>query len=442
MNTCSVCTVSRHPRHRHSRPVRRERVRELGRPWRGPALAVGICTAVACGTEPPVATTVEIVPDSAILVAIGQTVQLVARVLDRDEARIPGAAVTWSSADATVAMVDPAGLVTAAGEGETTVTATAGTVTGDVHLTVRDERAALVAFFEATNGDGWTVGEGWGTDRALREWFGVSVNGSGHVVGLRLPDNQLSGSLPPELGKLRSLDALYLHRNRVSGPIPPELGDLVALRILSLYGNELSGSLPATLGDLGSVTDLLLGHNGLTGPIPSGLGGLRSLASLRLEYNELTGSIPSELGRLDSLTSLWLAGNDLTGAIPSELADLELLTSLDLSGNRLNEPIPAKLGGLDVLRTLRLGDNELSGSIPAALGDIGSLGILGLARNQLTGTLPPELANPGSLTELDARNNLLEGCIPQVLQRFRTLINPQGDPEDVDAQYDLPDCDD
>ncbi len=438
MNTCSVRTVSRHQR--RLRPVRRERVGEAGRPWLWAAVAVGIFTAAACGTDPPAAATVEVTPDSATMVAIGQTVQLVAQVLDQDEAPILGAAVTWSSADANVATVDPAGLVTAVGEGETTVTATAGAATGDVHLTARDERAALVAFFEATNGDGWIIGDGWGTDRAIREWFGVSVNERGHVVGLRLPDNQLSGSLPPELGKLGSLDFLYLHGNQLAGPIPPELGGLVALRILSLHGNELSGSLPAALGDLGSVVDLFLGHNRLTGPIPSELGGLHSLTSLRLEYNELTGSIPSELGRLDSLTSLWLASNDLTGAIPPELADLELLTSLDLSGNRLNEVIPAELGGLDMLRTLRLGDNELSGSIPAAIGDIDSLGILGLARNELTGALPPELANPASLTGLDARNNRLEGCIPEALQRFRTRINPQGDPEEVDAQYDLPDC--
>lgn len=441
MNTCSVRTVSRRPRRRRFRPVRRERLGEAGWPWRWAALAVGICTVAACGTDPPAAATVEVTPDSATLVAIGQTVQLIARVLDQDEAWILGEAVTWSSADANVATVDPVGLVTAVGEGETTVTAAAGAATGDVHLTARDERAAMVAFFEATNGDGWTFRAGWGTDRALREWFGVSVNERGHVVGLRLPDNQLSGSLPPELGKLGSLDFLYLHGNQLSGPIPPELGDLVALRILSLHGNELSGTLPAALGGLASATDLFLGHNRLTGPIPSELGGLDMLTSLRLEYNELTGSIPSELGRLDSLTSLWLAGNELTGAIPPELADLELLTSLDMSGNRLNEVIPAELGGLDMLRTLRLGDNELSGSIPAALGDIDSLGILGLARNELTGTLPPELANPASLTELEARNNRLEGCIPRALQRFRTLINPQGDPEEADTQYDLPDCD-
>lgn len=441
MNTCWVHAASRHPRRRHFRRMRRERVGEAGRLWRWAAVAVGICTAAACGTEPPVATTVEVTPDSATLVAIGQTVQLIARVLDQDETPMLGAAVTWSSADAAVATVDPAGLVTAVGEGKTTVTATAGAATGDVHLTARDERGALVAFFEATNGDGWTVGDGWGTDRPLQEWFGVSVDGSGHVVGLRLPDNQLSGSLPPELGKLGSLDFLYLHGNQVSGPIPPELGDLVALRILSLFGNELSGSLPAALGDLGSVTDLFLGYNRLTGPIPSELWGLDLLTNLRLEYNDLTGSIPPELGRLDSLTSLWLAGNDLTGAIPPELADLELLTSLDLSGNRLNEVIPAELGELDMLRTLRLGDNELRGSIPAALGDIDALGILVLGRNELAGTLPPELANPESLTELEVRNNRLEGCIPQALQRFRTLINPQGDPVETDAWYDLPDCD-
>jgi hypothetical protein len=38
----------------------------------------------------------------------------------------------------------------------------------------------------------------------------------------------LSGPIPPEPGRLTSLEFLQLHKNRLSGPIPPELAATVA----------------------------------------------------------------------------------------------------------------------------------------------------------------------------------------------------------------------
>ena len=59
----------------------------------------------------------------------------------------------------------------------------------------------------------------------LGEWHGVTTNTAGEVTRLILSGNKLQRcSLPAELGNLRNLTRLYLHRNALSGAIPPELG--------------------------------------------------------------------------------------------------------------------------------------------------------------------------------------------------------------------------
>jgi len=47
-----------------------------------------------------------------------------------------------------------------------------------------------------------------------------------------LYENQLTGSIPGEIGNLSNLLDLVLSSNRLSGPIPPELGNLKSVRRL------------------------------------------------------------------------------------------------------------------------------------------------------------------------------------------------------------------
>ena len=53
----------------------------------------------------------------------------------------------------------------------------------------------------------------------------------GHVTGLYISNNHLTGSIPPELGNLVSLRIAELEMNRLTGSIPQELGNLTKSRI-------------------------------------------------------------------------------------------------------------------------------------------------------------------------------------------------------------------
>ena len=75
------------------------------------------------------------------------------------------------------------------------------------------DRAALIALYDATNGENWGNNTNWKTDKPLGEWYGVSTNDSGQVIELSLYYNGLSGQIPPELGQLQNLIGLRLYNN-------------------------------------------------------------------------------------------------------------------------------------------------------------------------------------------------------------------------------------
>ena len=91
---------------------------------------------------------------------------------------------------------------------------------------VNTDRAALVALYNATNGSSWKKDTNWLGNRPLGEWLGVSTDADGRVAELWLRNNQLTGSIPSELGNLDNLVVLALHSNQLTGSIPSELGNL------------------------------------------------------------------------------------------------------------------------------------------------------------------------------------------------------------------------
>lgn len=304
----------------------------------------------------------------------------------------------------------------------------------------QSECEALVALYNSTNGNGWGDHTNWLASDTPGNWYGITLT-AGHVSGIQLEFNQLTGTLPTQIGNLPNLRNLYLNQNQLSGNIPTTLGGLTNLNNLYLYNNQLSGSIPTALGSLTNLNDLSLWGNQLSGSIPTELGNLTNLQSLWLNTNQLSGNIPAALGNLTNLNYLYLQNNLFDGSIPSELGNLTSLTHLEigndaLSATRLsgsiptqlgnltnlvylsinqtdlNGSIPSELGNLTQLKQLFLFDNELSDSIPSALGNLTDLEELSLWGNNLTGSIPPEIGNLVNLKYIYLGFNELSGSIP------------------------------
>jgi Leucine-rich repeat (LRR) protein len=138
-----------------------------------------------------------------------------------------------------------------------------------------------------------------------------------------------------------------MYKNNMTGSIPEELGDLKQLGLLQLW-------------DSGSKVGM-----GLEGPIPEALGNLKQLTYLRLDGNQIEGTIPAALGGLEQLVYLNLQNNRLNGTIPETLADLKQLVQLYLSNSMIEGSIPAWLAGLERLTGLGLYRNRLTGVVPS-----------------------------------------------------------------------------
>jgi len=239
--------------------------------------------------------------------------------------------------------------------GDYYVTATNSIVTGltlerfPIHITVDgnsgggvslQERDALIAFYNATNGPNWINNTNWNTTEPVSTWNGVTVV-DGKVTQLFFAGNNLDGVIPPEIGDLNNLTNLTL-----------------------AFEQQLTGSIPVEIGNLENLKDLFLGFIGLTGTIPSELGNLQNLTNLQFLIGGLTGAIPAELGNLQNLKTLKISDGQLIGSIPPELGNLQNLIELNLSNNQLMGLIPPELNGLTQLTRLSLFGNKLTGNLP------------------------------------------------------------------------------
>ena len=255
------------------------------------------------------------------------------------------------------------------------------------------DREALVALYNATDGENWERNDNWLTDAPIGEWYGVTTDDNGRVTSLNLFGMGLSGELPRELGSLFNLETLLLSRNGLSGEIPPELGSLANLYVLNLSENQLSGEVPSELGQLSNLESLVLSYNRLR-CVPANL-------QDRLDTES------SNLGDLPFCVSNVSAETDAE-------TDREALVALYNAtdgpnwANNENWLSDAPIGEWYGVRTddngrvtwLFLYENRLSGEIPPELGNLANLETLGLSNNRLSGEIPPELGSLANLEDL------------------------------------------
>ncbi len=94
-----------------------------------------------------------------------------------------------------------------------------------------------------------------------------------NTTELSLYNNQLTGSIPPEIGNLTNLTYLFLENNQLTGSIPSEIGSLTNLVRLYLGDNQLTGEIPDSICDLNIVWSnsvrFKISNNQLCPPYPS-----------------------------------------------------------------------------------------------------------------------------------------------------------------------------
>ena len=251
------------------------------------------------------------------------------------------------------------------------------------------------------------------------------------------------------------LQTISLPNNNLFGSIPPDFFHAVKnLTVIDLSYNELSGTLPTELGLLRNADEFLLDHNLLQGRVPTELGLLGSGAAskINLGVNPLSGVLPTELKSLSNLEYLGVGQTNIEGTLPplasslqilhaeysaisghltarvvaadgSLVSDLQLLRSVSFSGSSLSGTLPSELG-VEWLTRATFAATSISGTIPSQLGHPKGLQLLDAARTSLSGTLPTELfERSGRLNTINLFDTQLSGTLPTLFATLGSLRN-------------------
>ncbi len=152
--------------------------------------------------------------------------------------------------------------------------------------TAASDRAALIAFYNSMDGSNWKNNTNWLSDKPIGDWYGITTENGGRVVGIAINYNDLNGQIPLQFGELAALEELELHGIEGDNPDLSALSDLLQLRVLSLGESGIS-DLSALMG-LPRLTHLYLYTNQISDVSP--LLSVRSLEYLSLVRNPLSGS--------------------------------------------------------------------------------------------------------------------------------------------------------
>ena len=420
---------------------------------------------------------ITLTPDQANLTALGETVRLQAAVIDAGGQTVAGAVVEWASSNESVAIVGNDGLVTAAGNGSTRITARSGEVFASVEITVSQipgsialapEKATLTALgatlqLNATVLDGSDQPiDGAPVDWASSDESVATVNDHGLVTAA----GNGSARISARSGDAAASTNITVAQAAGRITLEPEKATFTALgETLQLSATVLDGSdqpIPgapvewdssdqavATVSEHGLVT--ATGNGSAHISAASGESSAHATVTVAIAvaspdrevlvrlYNETNGTgwtnnenwmSDQPLDRWQGITTnsagnveqLQLSTSGVSGEIPAALGDLADLKGLFLSINGLSGEIPSSLGRLSRLEYLDLSSNDLSGEIPSSLGDLTRLKYLNLSNNNLSGEIPASLGNLSGLEHLDLSRNGLSGGIPREWGNLVSLL--------------------
>ncbi|RDX74703.1 putative LRR receptor-like serine/threonine-protein kinase, partial [Mucuna pruriens] len=196
-----------------------------------------------------------------------------------------------------------------------------------------------------------------------------------------------------------------LEANQLSGDLPPELGKLTNIQRLLLSSNNFTGELPVTLAKLTALQDyFLLVSYPLT--MQSNWGQSVFWEDTRF-YKKLDRSPETRDSgeRIKWANSFWnftsqkfdrLVCMNMTFYVVSNDSNVICRRISDLKGSE-HSPFP-QLNNVKLLKTLILRSCNINGTLPSYLGTMAYLKYLDLSFNNLTGSIPSSSA---ALTRVD-----------------------------------------
>ncbi|XVF83168.1 hypothetical protein PTKIN_Ptkin16aG0112000 [Pterospermum kingtungense] len=254
---------------------------------------------------------------------------------------------------------------------------------------------------------------------------------SNRVTRIQIPNQSITGTLPPDLKNLSKLYIFDVMNNQISGPIPT-LAGLSQLTEANFYSNTFSSFPSDFFNGLSSLTAIYLDYNpfepwevpesikeatalqnfsankaNIKGRFPGLFATMSSLKVLHLAMNSLEGELPAKF-ESSVIQSLWFNGQSLNGTI-NVIQTMSSLTELWFHGNQFSGPLP-DFSMLTQLQKLSLRDNQFTGVVPLSLVNLKSLSIVNLTNNKLQGPTPKFADNV--IVDMKASSNRFCSKVP------------------------------
>ena len=176
------------------------------------------------------------------------------------------------------------------------------------------ERAALVALYDATGGAAWSTRDGWlsatppCSSEGVAQWGSCTAENCSYALSPSSNATNIGwhGCAGICCGPDGGVTGLLLMYNKLRGTLPGGVWRaLPHLRQLNLYHASLSGSLPTEVGLSTMLTNVDIDTTLMSGTVPSELSRATGLRYLDWDSTSLSGSLPTELGLATALQYLY-----------------------------------------------------------------------------------------------------------------------------------------